>query len=195
MMEKVKRIAKRTMPLCFMPDGRLVCYRKGYIVEMVDGKEVRSISIPISLKEKIWGCSKLATRFFRLGIRAVEVLDNEHIILSRGNNLYELDLSKGIMSDGWFCGEGVRPLQFTKVEGVDGFTDGIYFGGYLGNMEKKPVHVYRRIGVDQWVKVYTFPQGTINHVHNIVADAFRKCLWIFTGDFDESAAIWKISRM
>lgn len=180
-------------PLCFMPDGRLLCYRKGYIVEMADGKEVRSILISTTLKEKFWGCSKLATRFFRLGIRAVEVLDNEHVILSRGNMLYELDLTKGVMSDGWFCGEGVRPLQFTKVEGLDGFTDGIFFGGYLGNMEKKPVHVYRRIGVDQWEKVYTFPQGAINHVHNIVADPYRKCLWIFTGDFDESAAIWKVT--
>ena len=192
-MEYVKRIAKKTMPLCFMPDGRLLCYRKGCIIEMVDGKEVRSISIPITLKEKVLGCSKLATRFFRLGIRAVQVLDNEHVILSRGNMLYELDLTKGIMSDGWFCGEGVRPLQFTKVENIDGFTDGIYFGGYLGNMEKKPVHVYRRNGVDQWEKVYTFPQGAINHVHNIVTDPYRKCLWIFTGDFDESAAIWKVT--
>lgn len=193
-MENVKRIAKKTMPLCFMPDGRLLCYRKGCIIEMVDGKEVRSISIPITLKEKVLGCSKLATRFFRLGIRAVQVLDNEHVILSRGNMLYELDLTKGIMSDGWFCGEGVRPLQFTKVENIDGFTNGIYFGGYLGNMEKKPVHVYRRNGVDQWEKVYTFPQGAINHVHNIVADPYRKCLWIFTGDFDESAAIWKVTE-
>ena len=76
-MENVKRIAKNTMPLCFMPDGRLLCYRKGYIVEMVEGKEVKSTSIPITLKEKVLGCSRLATRFFRLGIRAVEVLDNE----------------------------------------------------------------------------------------------------------------------
>ena len=139
------------------------------------------------------GCSKLATRFFRLGIRAVQVLDNEHVVLSRGNMLYELDLTKGIMSDGWFCGEGVRPLQFTKVENIDGFTDGIYFGGYLGNMEKKPVHVYRRNGVDQWEKVYTFPQGAINHVHNIVADPIEM-LMDFYGDFDESAAIWKVTE-
>ena len=193
-MQDVKRIAKKTMPLCFMPDGRLLCYRKGYIVEMVDGKVVRRISIPITFKEIVLGCSKLATRFFRLGIRAVEVLDNDHIILSRGNMLYELDLTKEVMSDGWFCGDGIRPLQFTKVEDIDGFTDGIYFGGYLGNMDKKPVHVYRRIGVDQWEIVYTFPHGAINHVHNIVADPYRKCLWIFTGDFDESAAIWKVTE-
>ena len=177
-----------------MSDGRLLCYQKGYIVEMLDGKEVRRIPIPITLKEKVLGYSKLATRLLRLGIRAVEVLDNDHIILSCGNVLYELDLNTGIMSEGWFCGEGVRPLTFTKVEGISGFTDGIYFGGYLGNMEKKPVHVYRRTCVDKWDRVYTFPQGSINHVHNIVADPYRQCLWVFTGDFDESAAIWKVTE-
>ncbi|MDO5772639.1 MAG: hypothetical protein Q4Q28_10985, partial [Bacteroidales bacterium] len=86
-----------------------------------------------------------------------------------------------------------RPLSLTKVERVTGFRDGIYFGGYLGNREKKPVSVYKRTGKDNWVVVYTFPQGSINHVHAVVNDPYRDCLWIFTGDFDEASAIWKVT--
>ena len=52
---------------------------------------------------------------------------------------------------------------------------------------------HHRTGIDQREVVYTFPQGTINHVHNVVADPYRQCLWIFTGDFDEAAAIWKVT--
>lgn len=32
-----------------------------------------------------------------------------------------------------------------------------------------------------------------NHIHNIVADKYRNCLWIFSGDFDHAAAIWKVT--
>lgn len=42
--------------------------------------------------------------------------------------------------------------------------------------------------------VYTFPQGVISHVHNIIADPYRQCLWFFTGDFDDAAAIWKVTN-
>jgi hypothetical protein len=126
-------------------------------------------------------------------VRTAIALNNEHVILSIGNMIYELNLVNGGLSKGWYCGEGIRPLIFAAVNNVEGFDDGIYFGGYLGNRAKKPVHVYKRIGVDDWKVVYTFPQGTINHVHNIVADPYRNCLWIFTGDFGEAAAIWKVT--
>lgn len=192
-MNTLQKVANRTTPLCFMPDGRLICYRNGKIVVKRDNRTEKTIPFPISMKEKALGISRLMMRLLRFGIRASEVVDEEHIIISHGNYLYELDLEKGELSKGWFCGEKIRPLQFSWVKGIEGIDDGLYFGGYLGNMSKRPVHVYHRLGVDQWEIVYTFPQGSINHVHNIIADPYRQCLWIFTGDFDESAAIWKVT--
>lgn len=107
--------------------------------------------------------------------------------------MYELNLNNGEVSKGYYCGEGIRPLIFTTVKGINGIEDGVYYGGYLGNTNKMPVYIYKRISTDNWEVVYTFPQGSINHVHNIVADPYRNCLWIFTGDFEESAAIWKVT--
>lgn len=177
-----------------MPDGRLLCYRRGKVLVLKDNRIEKTISIHISTKERLLGWSRLMLRLFRFGVRSSIALDNDVVILNIGNTLYELNVESEKLSTGWFCGEGVRPLQFTKVEGIDGFTDGIYFGGYLGNMEKKPVHIYRRIGMDKWVVVYTFSEGLINHVHNIVPDPYRNCLWFFTGDFDDASAIWKITN-
>lgn len=188
---QVSKIASLTSPLCYLPNGKLVCYHRGIISILSDGKEEKRFSIPITIKERLLGWSRYATRLLRFGIRAAIAIDNDHIVISIGNMLHELDLTKETISKGWFCGEGIRPLIFTDVKGIKGFDEGVYFGGYLSNTDKNPVNIYRRNAIDDWQVVYTFPQGVINHVHNIVADPYRECLWVFTGDFDEAAAIWR----
>lgn len=192
-MSELKAIAKNTAPLCYLPDGRLVCYRRGRIVLLRDGEEEQGFAIPISKKESLHGRSRLASRLLRLGVREAIALDNEHVLLSRGNIIQEMNIQIGEISDGWFCGKGIRPLVFTEVKDITGFEDGIYFGGYLGNRGKRPVNIYHRTGVDTWEVVYTFAQGEINHVHIVVADPYRNCLWLFTGDFGEASAIWKVT--
>lgn len=188
----VSAIFPQNVPLCLTPDGRLVCYKQGSVLLMRNGEVVNEYPFTVSTKEKVLGGNRYATRLMRFGIRAAIALDNENILLSQGNMIYEMNIESGELSKGWNCGNGIRPLVFTEIKGIEGFDDGIYFGGYLGNDDKRPVNIYHRIGVDQWEVVYTFPQGAINHVHNIVADPYRQCLWMFTGDFGEAAAIWKV---
>ena len=190
---KVSACSVQTAPLCFMPDGRLLCFSHGQIVVINEGSVEKRFSIPISSKEKILGCSRLMSRLLRFGVRAAQAIDDKHVLLSIGNRLYELKIETGTLTEGWYCGEGVRPLVMNNVQGIEGFADGVYFGGYVHNHEMNPVHIYHRKGVDDWEVVFTFTQGTINHVHNVLADTYRKCLWIFTGDFGDAATIWKVS--
>lgn len=192
--ESTIRTISDKAPLCFLPNGDLVCYHKGKVYVLSNNNVVKQISIPISFMERLLSWSKVATRFLRLGVRTAIALDDNIIIFSIGNFLYELNINNGKISNGWYCGKGIRPLILTAVKDVDGFDNSIYFGGYLVNSSMKPVSIYKRIGVDSWSVVYTFPAGTINHVHNIVADKYRKCLWIFTGDFGEASAIWKVQN-
>ena len=117
-------------PLCFLPSGKLVCYRYGNLLIMQEGEVIKSYRLFTSKKETLLGRSKLATRLLRLGIRTAIDLDEEHILLSIGNMIHEFDLSSGKLSEGYFCGEGVRPLVFSDVKGIDGIDDGIYFGTY-----------------------------------------------------------------
>lgn len=190
----MKKIASRLSPLCFLPNRKLVCYKLGNLVIMEYDKIIESYPLFHSRKEKILGLSNAMYRLCRLGVRAAEAIDENQIILSIGNTLYEYDFIRKKLSDGYFIGDGIRPLIFTTVKGLSSVDDGIYFGGYLRNMDKKPVSVYKRIGKDLWKTVFTFPQGTINHVHAIASDSYRDCLWIFTGDFDEASAIWKVTE-
>ena len=176
-----------------MPDGKLVCYQRGDIVVYDNDIELQRISLFKNKKERLLGRSKLISRFLRLGIRSAVAVNDSLVILSIGNRLYEMNIIDGEISKGFSCGEGVRPLSFASANNVRSIDDGIYFGGYVRNFEKRPVKVYHRIGMDVWETVYTFSQNEINHVHAIIPDNYRHCLWIFTGDFGESAAIWKVT--
>jgi hypothetical protein len=107
--------------------------------------------------------------------------------------LYKLNISTKTLSNGYTPDEGVRALYFTEIESIEGFDNSFVFGGYLSNSQKKSVHIYKRIEQDKWEIIYTFEEGQINHVHNITPDKYNNCVWVFTGDFDNSAAIWKVT--
>jgi hypothetical protein len=73
---------------------------------------------------------------------------------------------------------GTRPLHVTVVP-----SGRIYWGEYFDNRERAEVHIY--VSNDRgctWQIAYTFPAGSIRHVHNIVYDKWGDCLWILTGD-------------
>ena len=73
---------------------------------------------------------------------------------------------------------GTRPLHITAVS-----SGRIYWGEYFDNRERAEVHIY--VSTDRghtWQIAYTFPAGSIRHVHNIVYDRWGDCLWILTGD-------------
>lgn len=180
-------------PVCIMSNDVLVCYQHGDIVLIKDDEVISRFSIFRNISERILGKSKILSRFFRLGIRAAEAVDQNIVVLSIGNYIYDLNIISRELSNGFYCGDGIRPLIFSTVKGIEGIDDSIYFGGYLGNNEKKTVNIYKRIETDRWEEVYTFAEGTINHVHNIVSDPYHNCLWAFTGDFGEASAIWKIT--
>lgn len=193
-MAPVSKIISNTVPLCFMPNGSLVCYQHGDLIVLNDGFELKRFHIIRTMKEHYLGYLKLLTRCLRLGVRSAVPINDSIVVFSIGNMLHEFNIETGVLSRGFFCGAGVRPLIFTNVENVAGFEKGLYFGAYISDFRKIPVDVYRRLNEDKWEVVYSFPEGTINHIHNIVADPYRNCLWIFTGDFGDAAAIWKVTE-
>lgn len=186
-------LANNTKPLCFLPSGRLVAYKRGKLSIFSGDTPEESYELFRSKKETVLGRSKWLTRLLRLGVKQAMALDEDHVILSVGNRIYEYCFSKRELSSGFVADGRIRPLYFTEIRNIPGFDDGVVWGGYLVNMDKKPVHIYRRTGVDKWETVFSFETGAVNHIHNIVPDPYRECLWVFTGDFGEAAAIWKVT--
>ena len=190
-MAKTTKIFSKTRPLCFLPNGLLVCYSCGNIILYDDSQIVKEHRVFDSFRERFFARDRILSRALRFGVRSGYALDNNTVLLSISNIIYEYDLNKQKLSKGFSLKERIRPLAFTEIAGINSFHDGIVFGGYLVNYEKKPVHIYRRKKQDEWDIVYSFKEGEVNHVHNIIPDPYSNCLWILTGDFGDAAAIWK----
>ena len=85
---------------------------------------------------------------------------------------------------------GTRPLHIAAVPGGN-----IYWGEYFDNRARAEVYIYASADHGQtWHVAYTFPAGTIRHVHNIVYDRWADCLWILTGDEGAECRILRADR-
>ncbi|MDA7677000.1 hypothetical protein N8563_00610 [bacterium] len=84
----------------------------------------------------------------------------------------------------------IKPLCFCRPSKSQSPGE-ILFGDYTPNPTLLPVNVYRRDPSGDYSVVFTFPANSINHVHGIFEDPYCSSLLILTGDFDDSACIWK----
>jgi hypothetical protein len=188
----MKTIYKSTFPVCFITHSTLLVYKKGLfsILDLTDGSVQKIAKLKMSFKELLFNKIPLFSRIFRKGIRCGIKISEKKVLFVAGHGIFELDLQNNSISEGFFTADRSRPLVFSEIVGIAGFTDGIYFGGYKSNPDKDPVSIYKRVKTDTWEEVYQFPENTIEHIHNIVADPYRNIVYIMTGDFDQSAGIW-----
>lgn len=147
--------------------------------------------LPSNTLKKICTNFRLISRLLRLEVGpACDLKDGIHCLICHQGGVYRLNMENGSFVREFVLPHGGRPLQFTRVDTV-GFQPGIYMGEYFGNPGKEKARIFHRDEAGQWTTAYTFPSGAINHVHNIVQDPERGCLYILTGDFEEAAAIWE----
>jgi hypothetical protein len=84
---------------------------------------------------------------------------------------------------------GTRPLHISVVP-----SGTIYWGEYFDNRARAEVHIYASTDCGRtWQVAYTFPAGSIRHVHNIVYDRWGDCLWILTGDEGSECKVLRAS--
>ena len=122
--------------------------------------------------------NRLSYRLVRDGFHALAVLDGGDLIgavpgaiVTRACGADEFHVSHQIQ-------RGTRPLHITPTP-----SGRIYWGEYFDNRERAEVHIYvseNRGG--SWEIAYTFRAGAIRHIHNMVNDPWRNCLWVLTGD-------------
>lgn len=128
-------------------------------------------------------------RLLRLEPRCATFLSDDILIVAFLHKLWFISLSESkiIKTEnlrfGWtniltFC--SLRPFGKNIV----------YYGDYGGNSKKDEVHVYK---IDEHLQskiCYTFPSGTIRHIHNILYDEYRERFFIFTGDIGDNVGIY-----
>jgi hypothetical protein len=130
-------------------------------------------------------------RLLRFDVRYGIRINEQIVLIIRNGVFYEINIKTKEISSGFRLVKGNRVLNIVQVNNLNGFDDSFYFGEYFYNPNRDAVVVYKRIGKDEWEKVFEFPEGKINHIHNLVPDKSNNCIWILTGDYEHSSAIWK----
>jgi hypothetical protein len=167
--------------------GALIVSRYNKIYRITDDIEVLICKLPISLINSFCSKSKLYYRAKRLGVGASIEYESAYYLVFE-SKIYRYDLNAKKLTVDFSFPEGRGPLHFTIIKSIAGFEDGLYFGEYISNRNKKPISIFFRDTA--WRPIYTFESGMINHIHSLVIDDARNSVWILTGDFENAAAIF-----
>jgi hypothetical protein len=182
-------------PLTFAAGGILLAQGYDLYVANLDCSRLSRVgTVPHALAFGILRKSRIAERILRLGIRfGCEIGDGEYLLAER-NRLWRLELPGGTIRLDHVIQTGMKPLWISRVENIEGFSDGVCFGEYWYNLSKEPVNIWVRSARGLWRIAHTFPKGTIEHVHGIFPDKTRGVVWIVTGDSGNEVGIWAARR-
>lgn len=129
--------------------------------------------------------SRLTARLFRDGFHALAVLPSGGLVAAVPGAIVTLGPNEKEFRTTHSITRGTRPLHITAVPG-----GAVFWGEYFDNPSRDEVRIYTSSdGGATWSVAYTFPQGAIRHVHNIVHDPWADCLWVLTGDYGDECRI------
>lgn len=133
--------------------------------------------------------NRLSARLFRDGFHALAVLPSGGIVAAVPGAIVTLRPNETEFRATHAITRGTRPLHIAAVPG-----GAVFWGQYFDNPSRDEVHIYASSdGGATWSVAYTFDQGAIRHVHNIVHDPWENCLWVLTGDYGDECRILRAS--
>jgi hypothetical protein len=138
-----------------------------------------------AFKRRFSVATRLTARLFRDGFHALAVSPSGGLVAAVAGAIVTARPNEPEFRVTHAITRGTRPLHITAI------PDGtVYWGEYFDNSARDEVHIYGSTdGGTTWAVAYTFPRGAIRHVHNIVYDAWERCLWVLTGDYGEECRI------
>ena len=168
----------------------LYIQRKNKIYKRSQDNERYIFSISMPLWKRILIEIRLCQRLLRTDIRSAIICEGK-LFYALSGCLYSYDFCNRKNKRELVFRSGMRaPLSFTSICGIKGCEDQICFGEYFSNNNREEVNIWSNRG-GEWNVVYSFPKGSIRHIHGIVGDRYRNCVYVLTGDSDAESAIWK----
>ncbi len=178
-------------PLCIEGSRLLLARKLGlHVLDRADARPRRIASLPAPGGLRVAAQARITRRLFRPGPRCALPLAEGSYIVAHRHGIYRVDPRDGSVRQELDLSGRYRPLTFARLDGLGGFSGTLYFGEYVSGGTDE-VRIYRRDREGQWSPVCTFPPGEIDHVHGLVADPIRGCVWILTGDYGRGAGIWR----
>ena len=153
----------------------------------------RIAQLPSNRRDWAFARSRLYRRLHRTEPTDAVMLDGGSVLVNHRNNLWLVDLERGRVALDFAIPKNRFALRLTATDFPTG--DGnpvVYFGDYMSNPTKSTASVWRRSPeAGHWGRVFTFAEGQVNHIHDVVPDPYRECFWILAGDFGHAAGIWR----
>lgn len=128
---------------------------------------------------------RVLERLGRLGVHAFRLLPSGGAVAVVGRRIAWCPPGGSRFQEVLRIERGSRPFNICVTS-----SGKVYFGEYFSNPDRESVHVFASEDGKDWSIAYTFPEGSIRHVHNIVDDPYRKGLWVLTGDADHESGLW-----
>ena len=173
----------RILAIC---DGCALIYSKGnlFIKDIRQNKKEKYLlKLPIGFLNQLLVPSRLFERLLRMEPRLSIALDRSTFLLSCMGKIYRVDVKKNeIVEELQLRSHMNNPLMFARKA-----NGNVLFGEYFSNNNHESVSVFER-EFGFWKKVYSFPAGSVYHIHGIVIEDNK--IYILTGDEDKESAIW-----
>ena len=158
-----------------------------FLVDMSTGKEKYICALPVSKKTELISQCRLLSRLKRLEPKCAGRLSETEFVVSLLRSCWFIDIAHGTCEKIYDNPEGFSEvINFCSVE------DGVYWGDYGRNTGHQEVKMYHLNKDHQISVVYSFPAGSVRHIHNIVEDVNGFVL--FVGDNETEAGIYKVNK-
>ncbi len=168
-----------------------VRYRRGRlrVDDRKAGSEIISYSLHDSVMNRMLSKFRLSERVLRLNPRLCCKISESQFLFSCKGKLFRADCEKKAVELETVFPKGTNnPLSLCVA--ADGT---VYYGEYSWNPDREEVGIFYR-DHGEWTKYCEFPKHSILHIHSMIDDPTRNCLWVFTGDADRESGIWKIDK-
>lgn len=189
--KKVMKTPIRGKALCIFPNGNLLCYRGG-VFTLYDTERysaIQQFSLPNGKFRNTLSKARILERLLHCEARWALPISEVEALVSMNTGIYRVNCRTGVYTVEAVPVQG-KPLSAAVLRGINGFDDSIVVGDYTLNPERRPVSLYQRNDHGDWRCAYSFPAGTVRHVHGIFADWEAQKVYVLTGDEDSESGIW-----
>lgn len=186
---RIIKVHKHAVPIC-QNGKKLLCYSHGNLI-IVDAnhenKILSKIKFPVDKLRIALSYFSISSRRFGLTSVFGCMVDDDRSLLTFRRHFYLFDWNNKSLKEIDVHNKGANGnvLHFAYT------SHGVIWGDYGYNPEKNPMGIFcYDKEQNEVVKLWEFRRGEINHIHNIIEDKDTHRLWVFTGDFNDSAAIF-----
>lgn len=182
----------RGKALCSFCDGSLLIYRAGmfYLIASDRKHVLNQFILPMTWWKRMLSRFRLVERILHSEPRWAIPSGEASAYVCYGNYVFNVDVYTSAFKVENLSVRG-RPLAVSRIEGMKGFDNSYIIGDYGLNPNREAVHIYqKRDGQEEWKITYTFKAGRIRHIHALVPDKKRNCIYILTGDEDRESGVF-----